>query len=691
MKPPPFFLAAALLFWGWQTGLVKFAALMAVILESPRLTKLRWDFSDDDFARLWTFCTLLFLGTAVYAFTANEGPSHLLHFLANQSISNATSAGNASALAAAAFFRWLPMTFFLFIAAQVYSTRDEIPLSTISLIMRLRWKRAVKLGRPLPAVRGVNISYPYFAICLFSASIHEPSMNTLYFWGLCALIAWALWTQRSRRFRIWTWSVALAVAITLGYFGQQGLAQFAGYLGRLNPNLFTLSARGRTNPTRSTTSFGKIGNLKLSGAIVIRLEPMNSPPPQYLREATYRLYAPTNSWVAGRSSDDFEPVAHDTNVWKLVPGKPNMFRARISSYLEPSGDVLAIPEDCGQLEDLAAWTMTKNSAGTIKLEAPGLVIFDALYGPGPRVDSKPDDQDHVIPDTEEPALKQVAEQLNVAGQDFDMKLRAVNAFFQSNFTYTTWLQSPRMRRNTNETAIARFLLNTKRGHCEYFATAAALLLRELGIPTRYAVGYAVHEKSGKGYVVRGRDAHAWCLVYNSKRGSWQDFDVTPASWVEEESKFQSSLQWISDAWSWVKFQFSKFRWGQTHLRVYVLAVLVPVLLLLLIQIFFRRKRLNHGSTSSGADSKVWPGLDSEFYRIEKKLATKGISRPPNEPLSDWLERATKESSLIAVRPTLKKLLQLHYRCRFDPRGLTTQDRQALKQGTDEVLESLARN
>src|ERR1044072_3533719 len=109
MKPPPLFLAAALVFWGWQTRLVKVAARMAVILEGRRLTQLRWDFSDDDFARIWTFCTLLFLGTAVYAFTANEGPSRILHFLENPNVSNTTSAGNASALAAAAFFKWLPM------------------------------------------------------------------------------------------------------------------------------------------------------------------------------------------------------------------------------------------------------------------------------------------------------------------------------------------------------------------------------------------------------------------------------------------------------------------------------------------------------------------------------------------------------------------------------------------------------
>src|SRR5438552_2499162 len=129
VKPPPLLLAAALLFWGWQTDFFKASLLMATILESARLTKIRWEFSDDDFARLWTFCTLLFLGTAVYAFTANEGPSHFMSFLEDPTPSNTSGAGNASALAAAAFFRWLPITFFLFVAAQTFSTREAIPLN----------------------------------------------------------------------------------------------------------------------------------------------------------------------------------------------------------------------------------------------------------------------------------------------------------------------------------------------------------------------------------------------------------------------------------------------------------------------------------------------------------------------------------------------------------------------------------
>ena len=46
MKPPPFLLGAALLFWGWQTGFLVYGAAMAVVLESAQWIKTRWEFGD---------------------------------------------------------------------------------------------------------------------------------------------------------------------------------------------------------------------------------------------------------------------------------------------------------------------------------------------------------------------------------------------------------------------------------------------------------------------------------------------------------------------------------------------------------------------------------------------------------------------------------------------------------------------
>jgi len=140
MKTPPFVLGVTLLFWGWQTDFLWEGVLMGLVLETSRFVKLRWDLSDDDFKRIWTFCALLFLAAAVYAFADNGGPEGFGRFFGGPNVASEREAGSASAKTAAALIRWLPMIVFLFMSAQAFSTRQEIPLHTISLILQRRWK-----------------------------------------------------------------------------------------------------------------------------------------------------------------------------------------------------------------------------------------------------------------------------------------------------------------------------------------------------------------------------------------------------------------------------------------------------------------------------------------------------------------------------------------------------------------------
>jgi len=108
----------------------------------------------------------------VYAFSANEGPSHFGGFFQHPDLRTERGVGASTAKTMALVIRWLPITFFLFIAAEEFSTREAIPLETISLILRWQWKRARKLGLPLPETRSINVSYVYFALCLIAASVH---------------------------------------------------------------------------------------------------------------------------------------------------------------------------------------------------------------------------------------------------------------------------------------------------------------------------------------------------------------------------------------------------------------------------------------------------------------------------------------------------------------------------------------
>ncbi|MGA2852936.1 MAG: transglutaminase domain-containing protein [Verrucomicrobiota bacterium] len=697
MKTPPLLLMAALLFWGWQSGLPLVGAIMGVILESAWFIKVRWDFSDADFRRILTFCTLFAFAATLYFFAAAQeagggfhgSPAAVGHAMQISSLKSSTT-----------FFQWLPIFLFLFVAAQTFGAREKIPLTAISIISRWRAQQDQKRGNA-PAGRSVNVSYPYFIVCLFSAGIHTNEGGGAFFLGQCYLIFWALWPFRPRRFGIPVWALALAAALAFSYFGQRGISELQQYNGGYIARLLAQFMRQWADPMQSTTAIGQIGKLKLSGQIVIRLRTKTGePPPVYLREASYRTYhSQKQDWNAGSPRSEFDNNSvtpeHDQTTWILLPEKTNTASVNIACHIYGGKSLLPLPTGSGRLENLNAYLLHKNSEGAVLADGPGLVIFEARYGPGATIDSPPDAStnrlDLKVETNEIAALDSVISEMKISGTNEEQKLLAVQNFFAGKFTYSLW-QGPDKLATTNETSLTRFLLHSRSGHCEYFATATVLLLRELGIPARYAVGYAVHETSRHGYVVRERDAHAWCLVWNERIKNWEDFDTTPASWIGIEGKRASFMQWFSDSWSWVGFQISKFRWGQSNLREYILWALVPLLALLLYQIIFRRGRRRRLQPKAGKSAAeiFWPGLDSEFYLLERKLAARGVARQPSEPLSDWLTRALAAPALADLRTPLQELLRLHYAYRFDPRGLSGREREALTREAKICLDTLSR-
>ncbi len=707
MKTPPLLMGAALLFWGWQSSqyplsqdLMPLGVLMGIVLESARVLKIRWELTEADFRRIATFCTLLSLTLAIYAFSTNEeggnfdgifrGPG-AVHNAAMTTIHTATS-----------WLRWLPISFFIFVAAQTYSTHEAAPLTVFSMYWSWRARQEKKRTGKTPPIPNINVSYPYFVVCLFSSSIHPNNGGMSFFCGECILVGWALWPFRSLRFGIPIWTLALAVSMVASYFGQQGIGLMQRYVERSNVRWMMRWMRPHTDPKESITAIGQIGELKLSGAIVMRLQTKNDdPPPTYLREASYRIYqSRTHAWFIGSENNALENVVAQGNqlTWSLVPGKKNLEAVNIACYLNdrsPDGNpqgLLPLPIGDGELDNLDAYILQKNPEGDVMAEGPGLIIFDALYGPGETIDALPDtNRDLHVPTNEAPALKQVVSEMNISTHNEQKILNQVSGFFQRNFSYSIWQGRGTLVTSTNETPLSRFLLHTRSGHCEYFATATVLLLRELKIPARYAVGYYVHEASRHGYLVRERDAHAWCLVWNARARTWEDFDTTPASWIKIEGDRSSSMQSFDDFWSWVGFQIAKFRWGQGNMRQYILWGLIPVLGALLARIVFRRGRRRQKKADGKSAAPVfWPGLDSEFYALERKLAQRGAPRPPGEPLSDWLARALENPALDDLRAPLQELLRLHYRHRFDPRGLNARERKLLQEEAKSCLEALSR-
>lgn len=96
--------------------------------------------------------------------------------------------------------------------------------------------------------------------------------------------------------------------------------------------------------------------------------------------------------------------------------------------------------------------------------------------------------------------------------------------------------------------VAWFLFESREGHCEYFASAMAVLLRAVGIPSRLVTGFAggVHNPVSGWHVVRASDAHAWVEAYLPATG-WTSFDPTPPAPAPRPVPLLSRLAFYLDA------------------------------------------------------------------------------------------------------------------------------------------------
>ena len=78
-----------------------------------------------------------------------------------------------------------------------------------------------------------------------------------------------------------------------------------------------------------------------------------------------------------------------------------------------------------------------------------------------------------------------------------------------------------------EDFVSYFLTESHEGYCMHFASAATLMLRYLGIPARYVVGYVVDMPASGKVKVPDSAAHAWVEIYLEGYG-WEPIEVTPA-------------------------------------------------------------------------------------------------------------------------------------------------------------------
>ena len=130
-----------------------------------------------------------------------------------------------------------------------------------------------------------------------------------------------------------------------------------------------------------------------------------------------------------------------------------------------------------------------------------------------------------LPDNLDPRIRQMTRDvLTQAGARNGYEgARAVESYLRDNYGYTLDLKAG------GPDPLADFLFNVREGHCEYFSTAMAVMLRTQGMATRVVNGFLPGQfnAAADAFTVRQSDAHSWVEVYFPETNSWVTFDPTP--------------------------------------------------------------------------------------------------------------------------------------------------------------------
>jgi protein-glutamine gamma-glutamyltransferase len=160
----------------------------------------------------------------------------------------------------------------------------------------------------------------------------------------------------------------------------------------------------------------------------------------------------------------------------------------------------------------------------------------------------------------DPRIETLAGKVTQAIDNPYAKAQALESYLRSSYAYS--LELPEALQGKDP--LAQFLFETRQGHCEYFASALAVMLRQMGIPARLVNGFRAGEYNsiGDAFVVRQYNAHSWVEAYFSPYG-WCEFDPTPIQPQRAKPAFARMLLDALDAfdlWWWegvINYDFGK--------------------------------------------------------------------------------------------------------------------------------------
>ena len=292
-----------------------------------------------------------------------------------------------------------------------------------------------------------------------------------------------------------------------------------------------------------------------------------------------------------------------------------------------------------------------------------------------------------IPNHLDPRIRRLADRIFAGCSTTTEKIDAVVNYFRTNYTYVLGLDIPRDRDK-----LTHFLLEESTGYCEYFASGAAILLRLVGVPTRYVTGFLVTEKDEQSdlWVARYMDAHAWAEAWDKEQNLWtiveatvgEDLVTAPAAQeLEHMGGGTGTLGQLLQA----LYQYGLFgvlSWlfeSYGLLAVLLLTIILGGALWLALSRHYNRKKSKGQTKSRAVRNPGLATLHKMLTRMDRKVKTAGPQRHLSQTLhafsgqlrardsgdglwtriSDWyLEYANLRYRRMISSKRLQKLQQL---------------------------------
>jgi transglutaminase-like putative cysteine protease len=304
-----------------------------------------------------------------------------------------------------------------------------------------------------------------------------------------------------------------------------------------------IDTSGATTGLSDTMSPGDISSLSLSAAIAFRVS-FDGPVPES-RDRYWRGLVLTR--FNGRSWTGSDPVRSYSALEQIE------FVSGLIDYevtLEPTRQQWLFALDLPRKWSLPRAFMGRQQQLANAAPIDQRLAYSVTSYTGYRVSRELSDwwRGHYtfLPEASNPRTAELAREMRAAAaSDFDYANAVLEKLNREDFYYT--LEPPPLGSNP----VDRFLFDTRRGFCEHYASAFAVLMRSAGIPSRIVLGYQGGEVNPLGghLIVRQSDAHAWNEIWLEGEG-WRRVDPTAAVAPEriEMSANEAALSGISEAW-----------------------------------------------------------------------------------------------------------------------------------------------